>query len=72
MPNANRQRRIAAMLVRHTRVTDSKGDCTGCLCGASVSRFGHYKHLAELVDELVESALDDAFAGHERYRNNPA
>ena len=72
MPNANRQRRIASMLARHSRLIAADGSCRGCLCGAATSRLDYYKHLAELVDGLIEDALDAAFGNHDRYRNNPA
>jgi hypothetical protein len=55
------------MLIRHSRVTTTDGRCTGCLCGAASSRFDYYKHLAELIDELIEDALDAAFGAHARY-----
>lgn len=67
--NAHRQRAIASLLTRHTRVTAPDGTCVGCLCGAPMTRFEHTKHLAQLVDALVEAALDVAFANHAKDRS---
>ena len=67
--NAQRQRAIASLLTRHTRITAQDGTCVGCLCGAPMTRFDHTKHLAQLVDALVEAALDVAFANHAKGRS---
>ena len=66
MPNAHRQRRIASLLARHSRLVDAQGRHQGCLCGAAKSRLDYYKHLAEMVEALIDDALDSAFGEHGR------
>ena len=72
MPNANRQRRIASMLIRHYPVLSAEGRQIGCLCGLVGGRVEHTKHVARIVDQLIDDALDSAFAAHDRFRNSPA
>lgn len=67
--NAHRQRAIASLLTRHSRVNAADGTCVGCLCGAPMARLDHTKHLAKLVDALVEAALDAVFADHAKGRS---
>lgn len=49
----HRQAAISRLLARHARIV-SDGHYIGCLCGEVRSRIDHFKHLAELIDELVE------------------
>lgn len=67
--NAHRQRAIASLLTRHARVNAADGTCVGCLCGAPMGRLDHTKHLAQLVDALVDEALNVAFGNHAKQRS---
>lgn len=62
--NLTRQRAVARLLARHSRLTTPAGEHIGCLCqhpAASRTRNDYYLHLAELVDMLVQETLDAAF-----------
>lgn len=69
--NATRHRSITRMLTRH-RYALTQG-YHGCLCGKVKisSHLDHTRHLADLVEALIEEALDATFGDHARYRNNP-
>jgi hypothetical protein len=54
-----RQDHIAQLLARHTRIT-IRGRHIGCLCGHPTARLGHYKHLAQLIDELITNERTDS------------
>lgn len=64
--NLTRQRAIARLMARHSRLQTPAGEHIGCLCqhpAAARNRNGYYQHIAELVDMLIQEALDAAFAG---------
>jgi hypothetical protein len=50
-----RQRSIASLLARHTKLTAPDGHTIGCLCGAPDGRLDHHKHLAELIDQVIDA-----------------
>lgn len=67
--NLTRQRAIARLMARHSRLTTPAGQHIGCLCnnvGAARTRNDYYLHIAELVDMLVQESLDAAFTSHHR------
>lgn len=62
--NLTRQRQIAALMARHSRLSTPQGTHIGCLCAdvkASRSRYEYYLHVAEIVDLLIQEALDATF-----------
>jgi hypothetical protein len=68
-PNLTRQRAIARLVARHTRIIAKDGTHLGCLCGhpgAFRTRNDYHLHIAELVDMLIQESLNSAFADHQR------
>lgn len=66
MTNVRRQRAIATLLARHKPITNVNGKTIGCSCGVADMGFDHCKHLASVVEGLIDAALDAAFADHSR------
>lgn len=67
--NLTRQRSIASLMARHSRLQTPSGQHIGCLCQnvkASRNRYEYYLHLGEIVDMLVQESLDAAFASQAR------
>lgn len=61
--NSTRKRAYASLMGRHARLETPDGRHMGCLCGnltASRNRVEYYLHLGELIDMLVNEAVDAA------------